>query len=253
MLRSSPGRRTKGLGVAEAEREAMFLRRELARARMAKVVGQDGPFATEEGTSPRAEAGATPSDVIEQRAFRFCRQYTWMLRSVGARVADVYRSLIHPAGTHAVIGGAFDSPKIFRLMRDSSKRGSRPRIAVILSSKDDSKAARAAYFRDKKDKGKIDPSIRRWFAQNGFEPIYVPLTIDTADVWAHDRRLAELIASCDAVYLAGGDQAKHVRCLLDADGSDTPVLRAIRSVAAKGGLVSGSSAGAAAQGGLQYG
>jgi cyanophycinase len=95
--------------------------------------------------------------------------------------------------------------------------------------------------------------MHRWFSEQGFEPIYVPLTIDNVDVWARDRLLAEQIASCDAVYLAGGDQAKHVRCLLETDGSDTPVLRAIRSVAEKGGLVSGSSAGAAAQGRLQYG
>lgn len=50
-----------------------------------------------------------------------------------------------------------------------------------------------------------------------------------------------------AVYLAGGDQRRLVRLLTESDGSDTPLLKEMRALRLRGGLIAGSSAGASAQ------
>jgi cyanophycinase len=81
------------------------------------------------------------------------------------------------------------------------------------------------------------------FRSHGFEAEAAPLT--AADpAAAHDPALAERIAACGSVYFTGGDQAKIVATLAP-DGTPTPVLRAIQAALAAGGLLAGSSAGAA--------
>ncbi len=52
-----------------------------------------------------------------------------------------------------------------------------------------------------------------------------------------------MIKTCDAVWMQGGDQAKHAKCLLRGDGSDTKILEAMRYVHDRGGVIAGTSAG----------
>ncbi|WP_020400588.1 cyanophycinase [Kordiimonas gwangyangensis] len=59
-----------------------------------------------------------------------------------------------------------------------------------------------------------------------------------------DREIAKLEAA-SAVWFTGGDQARIVACLIAEDGSDTPMLAAVRGVLQRGGIVAGTSAGAA--------
>ncbi len=56
------------------------------------------------------------------------------------------------------------------------------------------------------------------------------------------------IDSATAVYMTGGDQVRLVRALTNSDGSDTPVLAAMRRLYARGGVIAGTSAGASALG-----
>ncbi|MFN8090671.1 MAG: cyanophycinase, partial [Vicinamibacteria bacterium] len=72
----------------------------------------------------------------------------------------------------------------------------------------------------------------------------VPLTVGNARRLAHDRALCDRIAAYGSVYFTGGDQAQIVAALAP-HGRETPVLAAIRAAQAAGGLVAGSSAGAA--------
>ena len=72
----------------------------------------------------------------------------------------------------------------------------------------------------------------------------MPLTVANARRLAHDRALCDRIAGYGSVYFTGGDQAKIVAALAPR-GRETPALAAIRAAQAAGGLVSGSSAGAA--------
>ena len=64
---------------------------------------------------------------------------------------------------------------------------------------------------------------------------------------AHDSALADRIRSLDALWFTGGDQSRITRTLRPADSPPTAVLTAIREVFAHGGVIGGTSAGAAMQ------
>jgi cyanophycinase len=62
---------------------------------------------------------------------------------------------------------------------------------------------------------------------------------------AESPAIADLIRSAATIYFTGGDQSRAADVLLRNDGSDTLALAAIRDVLAAGGVIAGSSAGAA--------
>lgn len=72
----------------------------------------------------------------------------------------------------------------------------------------------------------------------------LPLTWNNHAEAAFDPALCAQIDASAGVYFTGGDQS-HLLDALHQHGADTPVLQAIKRLAARGGLVSGSSAGAA--------
>ena len=61
----------------------------------------------------------------------------------------------------------------------------------------------------------------------------------------NDLQLAALVRSCSAVWFTGGDQLRTMKTLVKTDGSNTPVLDAVWEVFRTGGVVGGTSAGAA--------
>jgi cyanophycinase len=62
---------------------------------------------------------------------------------------------------------------------------------------------------------------------------------------ANDKRIARTVRACNAVWFTGGDQMRTLLALTRPDGSRTPVLEAVWDVYNKGGVIGGSSAGAA--------
>lgn len=60
-----------------------------------------------------------------------------------------------------------------------------------------------------------------------------------------DPELAEIVRRSSAVWFTGGDQLRTMKTLVNPDGTETPVLNAVREVYRKGGVIGGSSAGAA--------
>jgi cyanophycinase len=60
-----------------------------------------------------------------------------------------------------------------------------------------------------------------------------------------DENLANLVRKCSGVWFTGGDQLRTTGALLNPDGSPKAVLRAVWDVYRSGGVVSGTSAGAA--------
>lgn len=85
-------------------------------------------------------------------------------------------------------------------------------------------------------------------------PIAVVDDDTTADVdesaWqanAHCAQWQETAAGKNGFWFTGGDQTRIVTALKTAEGADTPVLEAIRSVFTGGGVIGGTSAGAAMQ------
>lgn len=82
------------------------------------------------------------------------------------------------------------------------------------------------------------------FAEFGFEVEVAPLYGPDAARRAHDPALVDQIQRLGSVYFTGGDQAQILAALLPG-GSTTPALDALFALNAAGGLIAGSSAGAA--------
>lgn len=61
----------------------------------------------------------------------------------------------------------------------------------------------------------------------------------------NDLKLAGIVRGCSAVWFTGGDQLRTIKTLVNPDGSNTPVLDAVWEVFRSGGVVGGTSAGAA--------
>ncbi|MDP2236715.1 MAG: cyanophycinase [Bacteroidales bacterium] len=61
----------------------------------------------------------------------------------------------------------------------------------------------------------------------------------------NDLQLAEIVKNSTCVWFSGGDQLRIIKTLLRPDGSRTPVLEAVWEVFESGGVVGGTSAGAA--------
>lgn len=62
---------------------------------------------------------------------------------------------------------------------------------------------------------------------------------------ANDLKLAEIVRKSSCVWFSGGDQLRTMKTLMKPDGSKTPVLEAVWDVFRSGGVVGGTSAGAA--------
>lgn len=82
------------------------------------------------------------------------------------------------------------------------------------------------------------------FAQHGFEAELVGLVPETADWMPWDSQTIQRVLDFGSVFFTGGDQAQIVAALAPS-GKETPLLQALRKAHANGGLISGSSAGAA--------
>lgn len=61
----------------------------------------------------------------------------------------------------------------------------------------------------------------------------------------YNLQLAEIVKNSTCVWFSGGDQLRIAKTLLRSDGSRTPVLEAVWEVYESGGLIGGTSAGAA--------
>lgn len=62
---------------------------------------------------------------------------------------------------------------------------------------------------------------------------------------ARDPALAAQVRDAGGIFFSGGDQSRITDTLIAADGSRTPLLQACWDVLAKGGVIAGTSAGAA--------
>jgi len=114
-----------------------------------------------------------------------------------------------------------------------------PKIVVFNSSRDSLATVYEYFYFD-------DPTFgadKDHFKDMGFEPIYVPLAVDSREYVANHPYRAELVKTADAVYFMGGDQYKHVRSFFNGDGSKTEILKSVEYVLERGGVAAGTSAG----------
>ncbi|MFC4777116.1 S-layer homology domain-containing protein [Paenibacillus sp. GCM10023252] len=87
-------------------------------------------------------------------------------------------------------------------------------------------------------------SLEQEYTDYGFEPVFIPLAVNNYELYANNSYWADVVKSCEAVFLQGGDQARHARQLLNDDGSLSLLAQAIQYVYEQGGVVGGTSAGA---------
>ena len=90
----------------------------------------------------------------------------------------------------------------------------------------------------------VGEETRAAFESHGFAVEVAPVYAENAAQTAHDPQIARQALATGGVFFTGGDQSKIHQALVQ-DGEATPLLRAIRERAATGGLLAGSSAGAA--------
>jgi cyanophycinase len=92
--------------------------------------------------------------------------------------------------------------------------------------------------------------------RSGAEAFIVPVAWSEVDRDVQDAvfdpELVEKVRNASGVYFVGGSQGRIVDALLDDDGRETPMLRAIREVYREGGVIAGTSAGAAIMGHVMY-
>jgi cyanophycinase len=149
-----------------------------------------------------------------------------------------------PKGALVIIGGNLrpaNAPVWERIIQLAGGKGAR--IAVFPS---------AAGFPEKDGKNLVR-RLNAYGAQAFFVPVAVKLSGSDYRVAADDPKLADLVRSANGAFFAGGDQSRITHALRHEDGSNTRVLDALWDLYRRGGVIAGSSAGAAIMSSTMFG
>ncbi|PRY20957.1 cyanophycinase [Aliiruegeria haliotis] len=167
---------------------------------------------TGDGESGSREGAGSMASDMARRATRLAKVERWA------------------TGPLLIIGGRFedDNHRLFQAIHDHSGGN----VLVF---------ATASGFPEEVGMGMVED-----LRQRGTSAEYVDLTLENSDRMAFDPGLVARVAQCGGVYFTGGDQLRITQSLI-RDGRETPVLAALRALNARGGLIAGSSAGAAMQ------
>ncbi|MES2758171.1 MAG: cyanophycinase [Pseudomonadota bacterium] len=141
-----------------------------------------------------------------------------------------------PKGSLVIVGGALraDNAAVWqRIVNLAGGEGAR--IAVFASAS--ANPEKAAKF----NMGLLN----HYGADAFFIPVAVKLAGTDYLAAADDPKLAAAVRSAGGAYFAGGDQGRITRALLRPDGSNSLVLEALWDMYRNGGVIAGSSAGAA--------
>lgn len=133
-----------------------------------------------------------------------------------------------PTGTLALIGGRFepDNHRLYTALRERCNG----RIAVL---------SMASGYPEEVGSETVEE-----FRQQGFYAEHIPIYFETRHESPFDSALIDRLRAFGSVFFTGGDQSRIVGTLVQEE-IETPALLAIRELYQQGGLISGSSAGAA--------
>jgi cyanophycinase len=149
-----------------------------------------------------------------------------------------------PKGSLVIIGGNLrptNAPVWERIVQLAGGKGAR--IAVF---------AAASGTPERSGKSLVD-RLNSYGAKAFFVPIAVKLSGSNYQIAADDRGLAEAVRNANGAFFAGGDQLRITRALRHEDGSNTRVLDALWAMYRRGGVIAGSSAGAAIMSSTMFG
>lgn len=160
---------------------------------------------------------------------------------------DIIQQSGFPNGSLVIVGGGLEhnNSSVFHRMIDLSGGPEKASFAVIPSA---SGVAVQSFV-----------SFRIALISYGVKPENIHLipiaavdddstTLVNESTWianGNDEILAEKVRKCSCVWFTGGDQLRTTKTLFKSDGSRTPVLEAVWEVFLKGGVIGGTSAGAA--------
>ena len=153
-------------------------------------------------------------------------------RAIGLAAFALLAAAAQPARAQSlvVIGGGLEDPAIYDQIVQLGGGPEKARIGILTTGSATPEANGRFY---------VDA-----FAARGARAEWLPLG-GSSPGGADDPALAARAAGCNVFFLGGGDQRRYTRALLRRDGSDSALLRVIRRAFAAGGVVAGTSAGAA--------
>jgi len=149
-----------------------------------------------------------------------------------------------PKGSLVIIGGNLrpaNGAVWERIIQQAGGKGAR--IAVFAS---------ASGYPERSGRSLVEV-FNKYGARAFFVPVAVKLAGSNYQTAADDPTLAQAVRSANGVFFAGGDQSRITRALLHEDGSRTRVLDAVWDMYRAGGVVAGSSAGAAIMSSTMFG
>jgi cyanophycinase len=149
-----------------------------------------------------------------------------------------------PKGTLVIIGGNLrpaNAPVWERIVKLAGGKGAR--IAVFAS---------ASGTPERSGKSLVE-RLNSYGAKAFFVPVAVKLSGSDYQAAADDPGLAEVVRGAGGAFFAGGDQSRITRALRHEDGSNTRVLDALWDMYRGGGMIAGSSAGAAIMSSTMFG
>jgi cyanophycinase len=148
-----------------------------------------------------------------------------------------------PQGSLVIVGGALraDNAEVWqRIVQQAGGQGAR--IAVLPT----------AAGNPERSGRNLVAYLNRYGASAFVVPLAAKLPGVDIRAAAEDAALAQSIRSAGGIYFAGGDQALITEALVRPDGSRTAALEAIWEVYQRGGVIAGSSAGAAIMSSTMY-
>ncbi|WP_442920703.1 cyanophycinase [Massilia sp. DD77] len=151
---------------------------------------------------------------------------------------------VQPKGSLVIIGGALraDNAAVWeRIVQLAGGKGAR--IAVFASAS--ANPERAGKF--------LVDRFSHYGAKAFFVPVAVRLSGTDYAAAAEDPALAGAVRAAGGAYFAGGDQGRITRALRRPDGSNTRILDALWDMYRRGGVIAGSSAGAAIMSSTMFG
>ncbi|UVW28274.1 cyanophycinase [Massilia sp. H6] len=149
-----------------------------------------------------------------------------------------------PKGSLIIIGGALRSDNAAVWERTVQLAGGKgARIAVFAS---------ASAYPDRVGKALVE-RLNHYGANAFFVPVAVRLAGTDYQAAADDPALAAAVRTAGGAFFTGGDQGRITRALRRADGSNTRVLDALWEMYRRGGLIAGTSAGAAIMSSTMFG
>jgi len=172
------------------------------------------------------------------------RLFLAVLLLAGAPWCAAADAVVQPKGSLVIIGGNLrpsNGPVWERIIQLAGGKGAR--IAVFAS---------ASGTPERSGKSLVE-RLNSYGAKAFFVPVAVKLSGSNYQAAADDRGLAEAVRNANGAFFAGGDQSRITRALRHEDGSNTRVLDALWDMYRRGGVIAGSSAGAAIMSSTMFG